>query len=260
MVCPSPPWPKGLSSTMPPNSDDEGALGTGRVRTGEMPAADRMISVALSVGLHGLVVLLLIFAAQSGIATSRHGFQWVPIDVEIGPPTKPQRSVATATRETPTRAAPGELPPREASPPETQQEIGVTPGKLASLAMLRQSDHASDLPAQQTTNDVPTPGELTVSAAKDFIRAEVERRWNLDLKKLGEGGYSVPIHVQITSSGTVLTAEIVDNERSADPTYHEIALSARSAVLLSSPFALPAGHYQDVMDMVLDLDPRETLR
>ena len=101
---------------------------------------------------------------------------------------------------------------------------------------------------------------MTVSAAKDFIRAEVERRWNFDLKKFGDGGYSVPIHVRITSAGTVLSAEILDNEHSADPTYREIALSARSAVLLSSPFALPAGHYQDVMDMVLDLDPRETLR
>ena len=147
------------------------------------------------------------------------------------------------------------------SPPaEAQQAIGVTPEKLEALAKLRQSDYDSDLPAQQATNDVPTPGAMTVSAAKDFIRAEVERRWNFDLKKFGDGGYSVPIHVRITSAGTVLSAEILDNEHSADPIYREIALSARSAVLLSSPFALPAGHYQDVMDMVLDLDPRETLR
>ena len=145
-------------------------------------------------------------------------------------------------------------------PAEAQQAIGVTPGKLEALAKLRQRDYNSDLPAQQATNDVPTPGAMTVNAAKDFIRAEVERRWNFDLKKFGDGGYSVPIHVRITSAGTVLSAEILDNEHSADPTYREIALSARDAVLLSSPFALPAGHYQDVMDMVLDLDPRETLR
>jgi len=31
-------------------------------------------------------------------------------------------------------------------------------------------------------------------------------------------------------------------------------------VLLSSPIALPPGHYQEVMDMVLYLDPREALR
>jgi hypothetical protein len=31
-------------------------------------------------------------------------------------------------------------------------------------------------------------------------------------------------------------------------------------VLLSSPIALPAGHYQDVMDMVLYLNPKDALR
>jgi hypothetical protein len=71
---------------------------------------------------------------------------------------------------------------------------------------------------------------------------------------------SVPIHVEITSAGVVLKAEIVDTARAADPDYHEIAVSARNAVLLSSPIALPPGHYQDVMDMVLYLDPREALR
>ena len=243
---------------MPINSDGEGAFGTGRVGTGEMPATDRTLGFALSVGLHGLVVLLLIFATQSGIATSRHGLQWVPIDVEVGPP-KPQRPAAMPARDARAPAASSESSLR-VPPAEAQQAIGVTPEKLEALAKLRQSDYDSDLPAEQATNDVPTPGAMTVSAAKDFIRAEVERRWNFDLKKFGDGGYSVPIHVRITSTGTVLSAEILDNEHSADPTYREIALSARSAVLLSSPFALPAGHYQDVMDIVLDLDPRETLR
>lgn len=244
---------------MPINSAGEGALGTGRVGTGEMPGTDRTLGFALSVGLHGLVVLLLIFAAQSGIATSRHGLQWVPIDVEVGPP-KPRRPAATPARDVRAPTASSESSLR-VPPAEAKQAIGVTPGELEALAKLRQSDYDSDLPAQQATNDVPIPGDdLTVNAAKDFIRAEVERRWNFDLKKFGDGGYSVPIHVRITSAGTVLSAEILDNERSADPIYREIALSARSAVLLSSPFALPAGHYQDVMDMVLDLDPRETLR
>jgi hypothetical protein len=120
-------------------------------------------------------------------------------------------------------------------PAEAQQAIGVTPEKLEALAKLRQSDYDSDLEAQQATNDVPTPGDMTVSAAKDFIRAEVERRWNFDLKKLGDAGYSVPIHVQITSTGTVLTAEILDNEHSADPTYREIALSAAARCCCHRP-------------------------
>ena len=224
-----------------------------------MAGDDRWISVALSVGLHGIIVLWVIFAAQSGIATSRHGLQLVPIDVEIGPATKPQpprqRQCETCApmRHWGKRRL-SEFPRRRRNPGWRHSREARGAGEAPA------EDNKSGLPPQQATNDVPTPGCLTVSAAKDFIRAEVERRWNFDLKKFGDGGYSVPIHVRITSAGTVLSAEILDNEHSADPIYREIALSARSAVLLSSPFALPAGHYQDVMDMVLDLDPRETLR
>ena len=54
-------------------------------------------------------------------------------------------------------AAPEKAPLNRVSPSETQQGIGVTPGKLEALAKLRQSDYDSDLPAQQATNDVPTP-------------------------------------------------------------------------------------------------------
>ena len=58
----------------------------------------------------------------------------------------------------------------------------------------------------------------------------------------------------------MLKAEIVDTAPAADPTTSEIAVSARNAVLLSSPLALPAGHYQGVIDMVLYLNPKDALR
>jgi hypothetical protein len=58
----------------------------------------------------------------------------------------------------------------------------------------------------------------------------------------------------------VTKAEIVDSSRASDPAYREVAVSARNAVLLSSPLALPAGHFQGVMDMVLYLNPRDALR
>ena len=58
--------------------------------------------------------------------------------------------------------------------------------------------------------------------------------------------------------GVVLKAEIVDTARADDPAYREVAVSARNAVLLSSPLSLPAGHYQGVMDMVLYLNPKRS--
>ncbi len=59
----------------------------------------------------------------------------------------------------------------------------------------------------------------------------------------------------------VNSAEIVEAQRAAtDRAYRDVAISARNAVLLSSPIALPAGHYESVMTLTLLLNPKDTLR
>ena len=98
------------------------------------------------------------------------------------------------------------------------------------------------------TNDDIVSGRKGPFSVKDYIRAQVERRWNLDLATLGDSDFSVPIHVEMTSAGVVLKAEIVDFARTTDPAYREVAVSARNAVLLSSPLSLPAGHYQGTLE------------
>jgi hypothetical protein len=89
----------------------------------------------------------------------------------------------------------------------------------------------------------------------------VERRWNLALEELGDRNFVIAIHVVLSRDGTVTKAEIVDNARyRSDATYRSIALSARNAVLLSSPLALPSGQHDETMDMTLNLNPRNSLR
>jgi hypothetical protein len=140
--------------------------------------------------------------------------------------------------------------------------------KLHALAQLRQPSldtHLSKkdlgLSRMAAMNEDAAPGPYASYAVRDFIRAQVERRWGLDLPTLGDGSYSVLIRVQMTSAGTVTKAEIADAARfNSDKTYRAIALSARNAVLLSSPFALPAGPYSDVMDFTLSLNTKEALR
>ena len=44
-----------------------------------------------------------------------------------------------------------------------------------------------------------------------------------------------PIQVEITKAGVVRKAEVLDTKSADDPLYREVALSARNAVLLSSP-------------------------
>ena len=57
----------------------------------------------------------------------------------------------------------------------------------------------------------------------------------------------------------MLKAELINNSDSGDPYYDEVAISARNAVLASSPLALPAGQYDEVMDMIIYMNPRDTL-
>jgi hypothetical protein len=59
----------------------------------------------------------------------------------------------------------------------------------------------------------------------------------------------------------VTKAEIVESARAAkDKIYRDVAISARNAVLLSSPIELPAGRYESVMELTLLLNPKDTLR
>jgi hypothetical protein len=217
--------------------------------------------------LHGLALCLLLVVGVFGTEGSQGGLEIVPVEVEIEP-----RSTS-AQAEPPTTA----LPRPDAARPSVETADGVARSsepdtdalktKLEALAKLRQPDvttpseeNGAAKPDRVAKNDDIASGLEGPFSVKDYIRAQVERRWNPDLAALRNHEVSVPIHVEITSAGVVLKAEIVDTARAADPDYHEIAVSARNAVLLSSPIALPPGHYQDVMDMVLYLDPREALR
>jgi len=139
--------------------------------------------------------------------------------------------------------------------------------KLQSLARLRQP--APPLPpnprpqqgagASNTaaTSASAAPGSQASYGVQDFLRAQVERHWYWDRRRLGGGDWAVSIHVLLNRDGSVARAEIVDDPRhGADPVFHDLALSARNAVLLSSPFDLPPGRYESVKDITLTLDPR----
>jgi hypothetical protein len=239
----------------------------GAAGSSEPQGRESAAGFALSVLLHGLVLCLLLVVGVFGTRGSQGGLEIVPVEVEIAP-----RS-ASAQAEPPTAA----LPQPDAARPSMETADGVArlsapdtdalKAKLEALAKLRQPDAVTPSeengaagPARVAKNDDIASGLEGPFSVKDYIRAQVERRWNPDLAALRNHEVSVPIHVEITSAGVVLKAEIVDTARAADPDYREVAVSARNAVLLSSPIALPAGHYQEVMDMVLYLNPKDALR
>jgi hypothetical protein len=176
----------------------------------------------------------------------------------------------------------GAPPPDTSSAPEKEAEAAASPAAVP-LGMLPSQEHPDELelklqrlaklrqpgPDRPLLKNDESPSRISSlsngvgdsPAVSDFIRAQVERRWGLDLARLGNRTFSVLVRVEMTGEGVVTKAEIVRDARlAADKAYQDIARSARNAVLLSSPFALPAGHYGDVMDFTLSLNTADALR
>ena len=221
-----------------------------------IPHRDRALSVAGSAILHGLVLaLILLLAPNYGTETAGKALGLVPVEVELdwnraSPAAKPTQAALA-----PTGGAPE-------APPITD----ALASKLEALAKLRApgpnapSEGDSSLAASMLPSSASSPGQAGMYGLKDFVLDQVERHWNLNLANLKDADYSIPVRVKITKTGEVLKAELIGDSRSGDPHYDEVAISARNAVLASSPLALPAGQYDDVMDMVIYMNPRDTLR
>jgi hypothetical protein len=223
-----------------------GLDGRGEGRSGQA------LGLVSSAVLHGLALLIILLASQPGAQGSHGALELVPVEIEV------PDAYSRARPAEPTEP----LPPTPATA-DAKQAADPLETKLQALAKLRQPDSDQAIlqpsPAQSEPlmSDDAAPGRLAI--LRDFIRDQVERHWSLNLASLEQNEFSIPIRIQITGSGTVLKAEIIDTARSADPVYHETASSARNAVLSASPFSLPPGHYQNLTELVLYLNPRETL-
>jgi hypothetical protein len=129
---------------------------------------------------------------------------------------------------------------------------------LEALANLRAPNRAGTLGPGASGGGNGQQGAYSV---KDLIRAQVQRRWSLNLDELGERNVVVAIHLVLARDGTVMKAEIVDATRyGKDESFRAIAISARNAALLSSPLVLPAGISDADMDLTLNLNTRDVMR
>jgi hypothetical protein len=217
-----------------------------------------------SSALHGLLLAALLLTRGMTAAT-----YVIPVDVVLVNETTAGPLQPDATVGPPRKEAIAPLPEDSTlsgissldKPPDPLEQ------KLERLAELREIDEHRPLPesdvrllhASPASSDVEAPE--TTYAVSDFIRAQVERRWGLDVAALGGKALSVFVRVEITNTGTVTKAEIVRNgEFASDKSYQDAARSARNAVILSSPFTLPAGNYSPRMAFTLRLDTQDALR
>ncbi len=224
--------------------------------------------LAGSLALHGGVILLLLVAGQGGWQASAGGARFIPVELVEMDAKAPQPTAAAASVASPDtlQGALSDVGAKNAVPAGTPEagkaNTDSLSTKLAALAELHQSDAEIQSGANRemaATGDARSFGSNAPFGLRDFLRSQVERRWHLDLAGLGASDISVPIHVEITRDGRVLKADIADGTQRVDPIYREIAASARNAVLAASPFALPPGRYDEIMQVVLDLNPRATL-
>jgi hypothetical protein len=163
------------------------------------------------------------------------------------PPAAPRPAPPVAPPSTP-------QPAPDASPPAPQDALQ---SQLDALAKLRVPNMSGTGSAAGSS----APAGVAGYRVEDLIRAQVQRRWNLRLDELGERELVITIHLVLEPDGTVATAEIVDTPRmKGDEVYRSIAISARNAVLLSSPLTLPTGMTQEMRDMTISFNTRDTLR
>lgn len=220
---------------------------------------------------HGLVLLLILVWFHAPPHTSPEKLRTVLIDIihlgdETASPPAPQKS------KEPRQQAFARRAPTAHSP-----DVGVLPNdkpvvhddflnRLNALSKLRapetdtQALHGQGESRAESTSNDAEPGNDATYSLRDYIRAQVMRRWNLDLGAPGGRAIIVALHVVMKSNGMIATAEIVDKHRYAtDGAYRQIAMSARNAVLLSSPIQLPPGTYPAETEMTIRLDPRDAL-
>ncbi len=228
---------------------------------------------AASVALHLLALLIVLLVFMKTAQQQPVLVRVVPIDLIVRLGETTTAPPAAQTSPVPVARAPRSQRQQEANPTpyEGVSRNGRKPvpidnldSKLRALARMKMPERTLPALDNSGTSDADAgqgaAGDALYSL-RDFVRATVERRWNLDFSKLGKRKWIIAISVAMKKDGTIQKAEIVDRARYAtDAVFRSVALSARNAILLSSPIPLPPGTYEDTMNFTIDLNPRDMAR
>ena len=220
-------------------------------------------AVLLSVLLHGLLVLLALWYLGHRPPLTQTPLRALPVDLVIGGGAGQAASAAPAARLQVAPPHPESAPvPEGTNPHGTKEPEDELSARLRALAQLKTPDAAlpnadnSRMPGGGGGGD----GEGNY-ALKDFIRAQILRRWLPDLSIPGARNMPVLIRVRLLKSGTIDDVIIVDQKRfHDDKAFHNMALSARDAALLASPIQAPGVTYERTQTLTIDLDPKAVLR
>ena len=219
--------------------------------------------VLLSLVLHGLLLLVALWYVQSRTQLTETSFKSLPVELVIGGSMEQGASTAPAARLQRAPARPESAPrPEGVSPKGVEQPEDELSAKLRALAQLKSAD--SPLP----NADVSTmpggggggEGEGNY-ALKDFIRAQILRRWLPDLSIAGARDMPVAIRIRLLKTGVIEDVVLLDQTRMhTDKAFRDMALSARDATLLASPIQIPGMRLERNQTLTIVLEPKAVLR
>lgn len=236
-------------------------------------AGENGIGIAVSLGLHLLLVLLVLAmmtrSSREAIQAVRMPFV-IPIDlIQLGdetraPPADTKGPIPQQKAGRPHDSA--ALQPRAISPSGRKPApLDAIDTKLKALAKLKQPDSQLKLASGAGVSNVDVSsgaaGASATYSIRDYVLAQVLRRWTLNLDRARNRNLVVQIAVTMKRDGSIVSAEIIElNRYKSDALYRDIAIGARNAVLLSSPIVLPPGDYPKEMHFTLSMDTRAVLR
>ncbi|MFO1247848.1 MAG: hypothetical protein U1E93_06430 [Alphaproteobacteria bacterium] len=219
--------------------------------------------VLLSVLLHGLLLLMALWYVSHRPVLTSDQLRALPVELVIGGTMSQGASTAPAARLQVARPHPESAPvPEGVSPTGTKEPVDELSARLRALAQLKSNDtalpNADNSAAPGGSGDGSGEGNY---ALKDFIRAQILRRWLPDLSIPGARNMPVLVRIRLLKSGVIDDVTIVDQDRFInDKAFHNMALSARDAALLASPIQIPGVRYEKTQTVTISLDPKAVLR
>lgn len=218
--------------------------------------------LAGSVLLHGLGLLAALWYIAQRPDNPETSFRVMPVEIVIGGGANASgASNAARLQIAPPHPKTATPVPEGTSPHGTRQPQDELSAQLRALAQVQAPQSA--LP---NADNAATPGGGEGAgegnyALKDFIRAQILRRWLPDLSIPGARDMPVRVRIRLLSSGLIDDVVLLDRQRMHDDAvFRDMALSARDAALLASPIQLPPGHYEKVQMLTIVLDPKAVLR
>jgi hypothetical protein len=227
------------------------------VRTANGPGA------LLSLLLHGLLLLLALWYLAKRPAINETQVRALPVELVIGGTLGQTASTAPATQLQVARPHPESTPvPQGVRPDATKDLEDELSAKLRAMAQLKTPDaalpNADNNAAPGGSGDGSGEGNY---ALKDFIRAQILRRWLPDLSIPGARDMPVLVRIRVLKGGAIDDVTSVDQQRfHLDKAFRNMALSARDAALLASPIQIPGVKFEKTQTLTINLDPKAVLR